>query len=674
MKYRAEIDGLRAIAVLPVILFHAGFEWFSGGFVGVDVFFVISGYLITTIIISEMAEEKFSIINFYERRARRILPVLFFVMAVCLPFAWLWLSPAYLRDFGQSLVAVSIFSSNILFWLESGYFDTAVELKPLLHTWSLSVEEQYYIFFPIFLMLTWKLGVKWVLIFLSIIFFVSISIAVWGTQYSTDEEIISGAFFLLPARVWELLIGIFAAFYLKYNTYLKSHFLNQVLSIIGLGMITYSIIAFDETTPFPSLYSLIPTIGTVLLILCSVPKTYVHKFLSLKYIVVIGLISYSAYLWHQPLLAFARHRLLGDVSDFILIALCLTSLLMAWFSWRFVESPFRNKKMFNRKSIFAMSALGGIIFFALGFFLHINITTPSKVLFSNKEISIPYKYHGIIDKGRKCSPPLLLSDEKPCEIFGGGKLGEVIIVGDSHARVLSESFYSSVDSFQTLVDLTASACPFLIDLNIYIGRTLICSSDYQLARQKIFIERRDSTVVYQARLPLYFYGNGFDNGKPGGNETRAKLRFTGKKIFFDIEAERRYFIESLINSVEFIANNNKNLILILPSFSNGWDPVDRLFAMESQGLSLQEARNYLAIQKKVVNQRVDSLREVLLSTSERFDNVIIVDPNRYLCSEEFCSPLSSEDELLFTDADHFSLKINNLIFNEVLKSMEALIR
>ena len=140
MKYRAEIDGLRALAVLPVILFHAGFELFSGGFVGVDVFFVISGYLITTIIISEMAEGKFSIINFYERRARRILPALFFVMLACLPFAWLWLTPSDLKDFGQSLIAVSTFSSNIFFWLDSGYFNTANELKPLLHTWSLAVE------------------------------------------------------------------------------------------------------------------------------------------------------------------------------------------------------------------------------------------------------------------------------------------------------------------------------------------------------------------------------------------------------------------------------------------------------------------------------------------------------------------------------------------------------
>lgn len=362
MNYRAEIDGLRALAVMPVILFHAGFEWFSGGYVGVDVFFVISGYLITTIIISEMAEGKFSIINFYERRARRILPVLFFVMAACLPFAWLWLTPSDLKDFGQSLVAASIFSSNILFWLESGYFDTATELKPLLHTWSLAVEEQYYILFPIFLIL---LGIKRAVILLPLVFVASLGAAQWG---ALNEP--SATFYLLPTRGWELLVGVFAAFYLKYNTYLKSHAVNQIFSLLGFGMIVYSIVAFDETTPFPSLYALVPTIGTGLLILTAVPKTFVHHLLSVSPIVGIGLISYSAYLWHQPLLAFAHHRLLGELSDLFLITLCIASLVMAWFSWRFVEKPFRDKKKTNRKFIFCFSLVGVISFSIIGLFIH----------------------------------------------------------------------------------------------------------------------------------------------------------------------------------------------------------------------------------------------------------------------------------------------------------------
>ena len=344
MKYRSEIDGLRALAVLPVILFHAGFERFSGGFVGVDVFFVISGYLITTIIISEMAENEFSLINFYERRARRILPALFFVMLACLPFAWMWMLPNQLIDFSQSLIAVSTFSSNILFWLESYYFGAAAELKPLLHTWSLAVEEQYYILFPIFLILTWRLGVSWILILLSIVFLISLGVAQWGAYYAP-----SATFYLLPTRGWELIIGVFVAFYLKYKTHFKSHALNQLLSITGFSMITYSIIKFDEFTPFPSLYTLIPTIGTGLLILCAVPKTLIHKILSLNFIVGIGLISYSAYLWHQPLFAFTRLFFNYEVPPKVFIGLILIIFPTAYLTWKFIEAPFRSKRRIKKK-------------------------------------------------------------------------------------------------------------------------------------------------------------------------------------------------------------------------------------------------------------------------------------------------------------------------------------
>tara|TARA_B100000900_G_scaffold393049_1_gene389149 strand:+ start:288 stop:2207 length:1920 start_codon:yes stop_codon:yes gene_type:complete len=457
MKYRAEIDGLRALAVLPVILFHAGFEWFSGGFVGVDVFFVISGYLITTIIISEMAEGRFSIINFYERRARRILPALFFVMAACLPFAWLWLAPYDLKDFGQSLVAVSTFSSNILFWLESGYFDTAAELKPLLHTWSLAVEEQYYILFPIFLMLTWRLGIKWVLILLAVVFLLSLGVAAWATQYAAHPKIISGAFFLLPTRVWELLLGVFSAFYLKYSTHIKSHTVNQALSLLGFGMIAYSIFAFDKTTPFPSFYALIPTIGTGLLILCAVPKTFVHRLLSLKFIVGLGLISYSAYLWHQPLLAFARYRLVGDVSVLLLITLCLASLIIAWFSWRFVEGPFRNKNQTTRKFIFTFSIIGLSAFSLIGISSHFSNGFFSRLSEEEQQI---YSFRSYEREFYYREGVCFLRPEQTYDSFNEECLsGESLIWGDSHAAALSFGL-REINSFS---QLTASACPPIIN-------------------------------------------------------------------------------------------------------------------------------------------------------------------------------------------------------------------
>ncbi len=373
MIYRAEIDGLRALAVLPVIFFHAGFDWFKGGFVGVDVFFVISGYLITTIIISEISYGNFSLINFYERRARRILPALFFVMAACIPFSILWLSPSYLKDFGQSLIAVSTFSSNFLFWWESGYFDTAAELKPLLHTWSLAIEEQFYILFPLILILSVYFGMSRILFFLSIIFLLSLALTFWGMNKS-----LSASFYLLPTRGWELLAGSFTAFYLNNRELKIFNLLKEILSILGFCMIIYSIVMFDETTPFPSHYTLIPVLGTVLIIIFSDSNTFLSTLLSFRPLVAVGLVSYSAYLWHQPLFAFARHRLFDDVSHLLLIALSFISLILAWITWKYVEQPFRNKNFFNRQHIFIFTMSSILVFISIGAFIHFKSNEVSK--------------------------------------------------------------------------------------------------------------------------------------------------------------------------------------------------------------------------------------------------------------------------------------------------------
>src|SRR5688572_2235118 len=361
MDYRREIDGLRALAVLPVILFHAGLQAFSGGFVGVDVFFVISGYLITTTILAELEVGKFSIINFYERRARRILPALFFVLFVSLPFAWFWLFPQDMKSFSQSLVAVSAFSSNVLFWRESGYFDTVAELKPLLHTWSLAVEEQYYLFFPVFLMLTWRLGKPWILGLLAVVFGISLAAAQWGSSAQS-----MAAFFLLPTRGWELLVGAFVAFCLAKNSRPLNKVAGELGGIAGLSLIVYAIVVFDKNTPFPSLYTLAPTVGTALILLCTTQPTVVRKVLGNKCFVGVGIVSYSAYLWHQPLFAFARHRSVREPGTIMVLVLAIVTLLLAYFSWRFVETPFRNKDRFSRRTVFTYSVAGTVLFITIG--------------------------------------------------------------------------------------------------------------------------------------------------------------------------------------------------------------------------------------------------------------------------------------------------------------------
>jgi peptidoglycan/LPS O-acetylase OafA/YrhL len=426
MDYRKEIDGLRAIAVLPVILFHAGFELFSGGFVGVDVFFVISGYLITTIILAEIEQGKFSIADFYERRARRILPALFFVIFASLPFAWIWLLPSDMKEFSRSLVSVSVFSSNIFFWRESGYFDTAAEFKPLLHTWSLAVEEQYYVIFPLLLMLLWRFGRRWVWISLCFILLSSLFAAQWAVF-----EKPASAFFLLPMRGWELLVGALAAFYLSRPG--RQEFgsgVREAGGVAGILLITYAIFFYSESTPFPGFYALVPVLGAVMIILFVNQQTKVGRFIANKVFVGVGLISYSAYLWHQPIFAFARHGSLSEPSEFVFSGLTVATLVIAYVSWRYIEAPFRNKHIFDRKTVFIMAITGSI------FFISVGVVGKKTQGFSMRfdELTTPGPWSPSI----KCHGKESISGYgRPLdECLGAaanGASGDIFLIGDSHA-------------------------------------------------------------------------------------------------------------------------------------------------------------------------------------------------------------------------------------------------
>jgi peptidoglycan/LPS O-acetylase OafA/YrhL len=362
LPYRREIDGLRALAVLPVMLFHTGIETFRGGYVGVDVFFVISGYLITSIILTEKQQGTFTLAGFYERRARRILPALLVVMLACLPFAWFWMLPGDLAAFSASLVAVATFTSNVLFWRESGYFASATELKPLLHTWSLAVEEQYYLFFPVLLLLLWRLGPRWIVGLVASVAALSLALAHWGAYYHPEAT-----FYLLPTRVWELFLGVLTAFYLfRTEPFSVPSRVQQFGSLLGLALLGYTVYAFDTHTPFPSAYALIPTLGTACLILCATPQTFVGKFLGCRALVGIGLISYSAYLWHQPLFAFARHQSVRAPSTLQLLGLILAALCLAAITWKYIETPCRHRQRLSRSALISMLGAGALLIMGAG--------------------------------------------------------------------------------------------------------------------------------------------------------------------------------------------------------------------------------------------------------------------------------------------------------------------
>jgi peptidoglycan/LPS O-acetylase OafA/YrhL len=376
MKYRPEIDGLRALAIIPVILFHAEIGILSAGYLGVDVFFVVSGYLITSIILSELEKGDFSFINFYDRRARRILPALYLVVFTSIIFAWFFMSSGMMWDFWQSVISVPLFVSNILFTLENGYFEIATNIKPLIHVWSLSVEEQFYLFFPILLILLLKFGKEktiFILVFIAIISlflahfnqFISLSFMPLNHTLLRLDSFGWASFYMPFGRAWELLIGSLIAFKkpLPYNTTY-----HQVISFIGLIVIILSMLFLGSDIDSPSVYNLIPVIGTALIIVFATKDKGIGKLLSIKALTIIGLLSYSLYLWHQPVFAFYRISSLQQITPTSFIILLTIIFFLSWLSYKYVETPFRNKKNFSQKNIFLLSVIGGALLIMIGFF------------------------------------------------------------------------------------------------------------------------------------------------------------------------------------------------------------------------------------------------------------------------------------------------------------------
>jgi len=422
MTYRAEIDGLRALAVVPVILFHAGVGVFDGGFLGVDVFFVISGYLISSIILNELAEGKFKLSKFYERRARRILPALALVLVITSLGFLILVNPSEqeLEMLEDSVISSIFFSSNFYFPLLSGYFAADAELLPAIHTWSLSVEEQFYLVYPPLILACLKIGNRTLTLFIASVFVLSLIGAQAGTVFFSKWN-----FYLLPTRAWELAIGAMCSVYLRkdrgsYN--LKK----EVASLTGLLFIACSICIFDRNQSYPSVLSLLPTTGTALVIVFAQKQTLVQRFLSIRIFVGIGLISYSAYLWHQPLLACARHLCVHPkmMPSSILFSTIALTMVCAYLTFHLVEQPFR-------KGRYSLKILAGASLTAL--FVYIG----SKHFWTMAGAGRSAEFSSLSRDLAKDDYDCVKKDEAGYH-FGviSEKPPDVVLLGDSHARML----------------------------------------------------------------------------------------------------------------------------------------------------------------------------------------------------------------------------------------------
>lgn len=633
MQYRQEIDGLRAVAVLPVILFHAGFSWFAGGYVGVDIFFVISSYLITSILIGELEKGTFSIAHFYERRARRILPALFFVLLCCLPFAWVWMVPTQFKDFSKALTAISLFSSNILFWRESGYFAPAAEENPLLHTWSLGVEEQFYIIFPIMLLLLWRWGRRPVFYTLVVLSFLSLIAAEWGSRHAPSAN-----FYLLPTRAWELGTGALCALLLTKRKFRAS----TPLSLTGLLLILYSVFFFDENVPFPSLYALIPVTGTALIVLFGSTKTLTARLLSSKVLVGIGLISFSAYLWHQPLLAFARIKSAYPLEWPLMAGLPLLSLLLAFFSWKYVEAPFRKRSVISsRKTIFTASAVALVAFITVGLYGDETEGLPSRLALSPQQQSYlataqpsPYRQQCHASKSNVIPP------EQACEY--NRQNGSVAVLGDSHAVELAYALAENLGTETGVRHFSFSDCApaYLSSADTPCKKWTQKTVDY-IARQESI---RQVVVTYRIQAELW--GDHRETYPALPNSIAAN--------------ERRQRLSSLEATLKVLKQAGKQVVYVAQS-------PELPFAIDQQVYRLGGSPHAIdGVSRSWWTQRTAYF-------SRHFsppDNVPTVHPATLFCDDTTCLA-GKNGKAFYFDDDHVSLWGAQQIAQQVLQALNT---
>jgi peptidoglycan/LPS O-acetylase OafA/YrhL len=381
LNYRADIDGLRALAVVPVCCYHLGITMFPGGFVGVDVFFTISGYLMASLIGQGLSQGDFSFSKFFERRARRILPALFFVTLVCIALALVMFPPKLLRDFGSTVAATIFFSSNVIFWKKSAnYFDLPAEWDPLLHTWSLAVEEQFYILYPVFMVLIWRLGRVTRLGAVMLVAVTSFALSVWGVANAP-----TATFYLIPTRAWELLIGAGVALWCERPTQVdadrrSSGLFSSVLGWTGVALVCGSIGHLNSETPYPGGWALLPCVGAALIISAGRDNlSSTARLLAVRPLVAIGKISYSLYLWHWPIIVFAeKHQQIESGSSSYKALLLSASIIMGYASWRWVEQPFRDRSFLRPAPLIGSLAATGIVLSLVGLFSNLSNGWPAR--------------------------------------------------------------------------------------------------------------------------------------------------------------------------------------------------------------------------------------------------------------------------------------------------------
>ncbi len=675
MTYRSDIDCLRGISVIAVALYHFKFEFFSGGYLGVDIFFVISGYLITSLILKELNEKKFSLTNFYKRRIRRLFPALILViLTTFFLFNEIYLEKE-IKQLSSSILSTVLFYANFFFMEAGSYFSPVNEKQPLLHTWSLAIEEQFYLIFPIFLILFFK-RINKIFIFTIVVALLSIILSQFGGNLKFNYPYIESEFnfFSIPGfayyftftRIWEILIGcILSLYFFIYKKKSK----NLILTITGYLLIIISILFFNENTHHPSIITLLPITGTVLILAFSDSKFNQKGFLKLFNNVIflkIGLISYSLYLWHQPIYQFFNQIYFVDSKNFFKFLIFLFVIFISYFSYKFVELPFRRKNSF--KTLYVYSFYFTCSFLLIFYSLYSSNYKDYSKRYSPliNEISNNSNYY--INNNFNCgsSAENYLSPNDAC-ILGKNETVELAFIGDSHLDIISIELNKILSSKNTsALQFSYAGCFPALNLNMLSDKRYNCNHYFDEVLDKIKSSPDLKKLIIFSRWSFNLTGERFNNGE-GGIEIGENIYFAPINNFIKFNKEKRE--ELILTQIEFfieeLSKFNQKIYIVMPTPEMGWEIPNNLarilyFKKELKKETLSISRDiFIDRNKKIIN--------FFKKLKKKYDLVLIY-PDDIFCDKIRCYAHKKNNPLFFDD-DHLSELGAKLISQKILNAI-----
>ncbi len=660
LKYRHDIDGLRAIAVLSVMFFHLGIPYFNGGFVGVDVFFVISGFLITRIINNEIkTTNKIKYINFFIRRFRRLYPALVTVVLLTAISSILFFSPSSLQRFGGELTSTIGSLSNFLFWIEADYFDVSSKVKPLLHTWSLSIEVQFYLIWPFILLFILKKKRKWLIIILLVLFslylniiFSDGSIQIFNQFLPTLSKLIkngkSTIFYLLPFRIYEFIIGAMLVWLTDYKV--KSKFVLEIVYLLGFIFIILSIVIFNEKLLFPYFYAILPCFGTAFLIY-SGEKSLSSKLLTNKIFIFIGLTSYSVYLIHWPLIVFWQY-IKGSLSNIDKIIIITLSFILGNFSYKYIEKPFRINKLNISRPIFKYSIIVTfVIIIAIGISIKFNSgwkwriknndlvdveNTGDSLQFHKKFYGgAPYPSYGPVNK------------KLPADI---------VLIGDSHGKQYAEGIYKlfAKPNGYTMYIASGTSC---FHLPGFTRKT----KGYNWNRNCPKALKKAIDFINKAKSPPIVI---MSHSWLSQMKIADLLDNQGNSMNIDIEIN--HIITGILKLKQKIAKSTLVVIGQVPT-TGGFNLYD-IFSRPH--LPFITNKNVGEFMTSKINPKYIEFNTLLKKAAESTNKFIFLDPHDVLCDNYICQNVNNNNKkLIYSDKTHLSIFGSIFVINGFLPKL-----